>query len=89
MLHACVQRFDVTGNLEKFCKILMSKESSSPQESGLQSPEHNTWLKGKIGICRPTSRTVLRIQQFVSLECPSCASMHNAHLTPDIIGVIS
>ena len=22
MLHACVQRFDVTKNLEKFCKIL-------------------------------------------------------------------
>ena len=25
MLHACVQRFDVTGNLEKFCKILGTK----------------------------------------------------------------
>ena len=27
MLHACVQRFDVTGNLEKFCKILGTKQS--------------------------------------------------------------
>ena len=27
MLHACVQRFDVTGNLEKFCKILGTKEA--------------------------------------------------------------
>ena len=25
MFHACVQRFDVTGNLEKFCKILGTK----------------------------------------------------------------
>ena len=25
MLHACVQRFDVTENLEKFCKILGTK----------------------------------------------------------------
>ena len=25
MLHACVQRFDVMGNLEKFCKILGTK----------------------------------------------------------------
>ena len=25
MLHVCVQRFDVTGNLEKFCKILGTK----------------------------------------------------------------
>ena len=27
MLHACVQRFDVTGNLEKFCKILGTKQA--------------------------------------------------------------
>ena len=27
MLHACVQRFDVTGNLEKFCKILETKQA--------------------------------------------------------------
>ena len=26
MLRACVQRFDVTGNLEKFCKILGTKQ---------------------------------------------------------------
>ena len=27
MFHACVQRFDVTGNLEKFCKILGTKQA--------------------------------------------------------------
>ena len=27
MLHACVQRFDVTGNLKKFCKILRTKHA--------------------------------------------------------------
>jgi hypothetical protein len=27
MLHACVQRFDVTGNLEKFYKILGTKQA--------------------------------------------------------------
>ena len=27
MLHACVQRFDVTENLEKFCKILGTKQA--------------------------------------------------------------
>ena len=27
MLHACVQRFDVTGNLEKFYKILRTKQA--------------------------------------------------------------
>ena len=27
MLHACVQRFDVTGNLKKFCKILGTKQA--------------------------------------------------------------
>ena len=27
MLHACVQRFDVTENLEKFCKILGTKHA--------------------------------------------------------------
>ena len=31
MLHACVQRFDVTGNLEKFYKILGTKHHLSPQ----------------------------------------------------------
>ena len=39
MLHACVQRFDVTENLEKFCKISRTKQALS-QEShyfGLQS----------------------------------------------------
>ena len=29
MLHACVQRFDVTKNLEKFCKILGTKQALS------------------------------------------------------------
>ena len=29
MLHACVQRFDVTGNLEKFCKILRTKQAQN------------------------------------------------------------
>ena len=27
MLHACVQRFDVTEDLEKFCKILGTKQA--------------------------------------------------------------
>ena len=38
MLHACVQRFDVTGNLKKFCKILKTKQAlSRPQRaSGAQ-----------------------------------------------------
>ena len=27
MFHACVQRFDVTGNLEKFYKILGTKQT--------------------------------------------------------------
>ena len=31
MLHACVQRFDVTGNLEKFCKILGTKQALNLQ----------------------------------------------------------
>ena len=26
MLHTCVQKFDVTENLEKFCKILRTKQ---------------------------------------------------------------
>ena len=30
MLHACVQTFDVTRNLEKFCKILKTKQAPSP-----------------------------------------------------------
>ena len=29
MLHACVQRFDVTENLEKFCKFLGTKQALS------------------------------------------------------------
>ena len=29
MLNACVQRFDVTENLEKFCKILGTKQALS------------------------------------------------------------
>ena len=29
MLHACIQRFDVTGNLEKLCKILGTKHYPS------------------------------------------------------------
>ena len=29
MLHAYVQRFDVMGNLEKFCKILETKQAVS------------------------------------------------------------
>ena len=32
MLYACVQRFDVTGNLEKFCKILGTKQAPSQME---------------------------------------------------------
>jgi hypothetical protein len=28
MVHACVQRFDVTGNLEKFYKILGTKQAT-------------------------------------------------------------
>ena len=31
MLRACVQRFDVTRNLEKFCKILKTKQALSLQ----------------------------------------------------------
>ena len=31
MLHACVQRFNVTENLEKFCKILETKQALSTQ----------------------------------------------------------
>ena len=27
MLHTCVQKFDVTENLEKFCKILITKQA--------------------------------------------------------------
>ena len=27
MLYACVQRFDVTDNLKKFCKILETKQA--------------------------------------------------------------
>ena len=29
MLHTCVQRFDVTENLEKICKILGTKQTPS------------------------------------------------------------
>jgi hypothetical protein len=29
MLHACVQKFDVTENLEKLCKILETKQALS------------------------------------------------------------
>ena len=29
MLHACIQRFDMTKNLEKFCKILETKKHPS------------------------------------------------------------
>jgi hypothetical protein len=27
MLRACVQRFDMTGNLKKFCKILATRQA--------------------------------------------------------------
>ena len=33
MLHACVQRFDVTENLENFCKILGTKQALSKRNA--------------------------------------------------------
>ena len=32
MLHACVQRFDVMGNLKKFCKILGTKQALGSED---------------------------------------------------------
>ena len=37
MLHACVQRFDVTGNLEKFCKILGTQQALSLDHHGFKT----------------------------------------------------
>ena len=46
MLHACVQIFDVTGNLEKICKILETK-----QHLGEREKEGGRGIKyGKYGI---------------------------------------
>ena len=38
MLHACVQRFDVTENLEKFCNILGTKQAQGSFQG--QKPTH-------------------------------------------------
>jgi hypothetical protein len=39
MFYTCVQRFDVTGNLEKFCKILTAKQALSVgRNNSLSSP---------------------------------------------------
>ena len=38
MLHTCVQRFDVTKNLEKFCKILETKQATSQHPFQLRPP---------------------------------------------------
>ena len=38
MLHACVQRFDVMENLEKFYKILGTKQARE------RSPVHALWM---------------------------------------------
>ena len=43
MLHTYVQRFDVTENLEKFCKILGTK-----QAHGLNRNRLDSWEMGKI-----------------------------------------
>jgi hypothetical protein len=40
MLHACVQRFDVTGNLEKFCIILETKHAPSVTATATKFYEH-------------------------------------------------
>ena len=39
MLHACVQRFDVTRNLEKFCKILRTKQALSATKEDSNTPK--------------------------------------------------
>jgi hypothetical protein len=44
MLHACVQRFDVTENLEKFCKILGTKHAPCLDELGLVVSMISSWL---------------------------------------------
>ena len=37
MLHACVQRFDVTENLEKFCKFLGTKQAQDTRTCSNQA----------------------------------------------------
>ena len=37
MLHACVQRFDVMGNLKKFCKILGTKQALGSEDDTRRS----------------------------------------------------
>ena len=45
MIHACVQRFDVTENLEKFCKILETKQALNSIDPSTSSTD--TWAKKK------------------------------------------
>ena len=51
MLHACVQRFDVTENLENFCKILGTK-----QAQGVEGPKDWTALVEVLFIYRELSQ---------------------------------
>ena len=46
MLHACVQRFDMTGNLEKFCKILETKQALCVAFSRLSVCSASPFSKG-------------------------------------------
>jgi hypothetical protein len=49
MLYACVQRFDVTGNLKNFVKFLGSKQAPSISSYGRKKPP--ALLAGSWGVC--------------------------------------
>jgi hypothetical protein len=60
MLHTCVQRFDVTENLEKFCKILETKQALRWAMINLP-PLTSVDTFGRIGLrfcCTPVSLTM-------------------------------
>ena len=51
MLHACVQRFDMTGNLEKFCKILETKQAPTQLLESSARFNHSVISHRKLPLC--------------------------------------
>jgi len=67
MLHACVQRFDVTENLEKFCKILGTKHHICLFEIKIADGGFNYGSKSSLSTlvsCLATS-TIERLQHLI------------------------
>ena len=49
MLHACVQRFDVTKNFEKFCKILGTKQALGNFVNWVQFRLRSVMISANVG----------------------------------------